>query len=497
MALEGEALLWFQWENRWRPVECWAEMKTLVRRRFRSTATCTLHEQWLAHQQTGSVGEYRRRLIELLAPLDRVPEEIAKGQFLNGLKEEVKVEVRLLGPRNLDHVMDLALMVEDKLKIWSNKKTESRYSPSFRSLSSYAPSPPFRSNGSTYSSGSVSPRTTVNSGMSMALTAGSSPFPIKSKGEIRRLSDKELQSKRERGLCYRCDEKWSIGHRCKRKELSVLLTCEEEEDEAELSPSSHTSEERIEVPPDPIQPEISLNSVMGISSPCTLKLLGKIGGADVVVMVDPGATHNFISSEMAKRLGLPVNPGKSFGVSLGMAESVQGEGECRSVVLELQGIVVIENFLVLPLGNSNIILGIQWLEKLGTMMTNWKTQTIKFQLGEDTVTLKGDPLLGRSCISLKAMIRTLKKEKRGFLVELNQIQGIVESAEVQGDAPEYLTPLLSRFESVFNMPPGLPLQRSHEHAIVLKDGTNPINVRPYRYPHVQKGEIERLVKEML
>lgn len=31
---------------------------------------------------------------------------------------------------------------------------------------------------------------------------------------------------------------------------------------------------------------------------------------------------------------------------------------------------------------------------------------------------------------------------------------------------------------------------------MLKEGTLPINVRPYRYPYVQKGEIEKLMAEM-
>lgn len=52
VALEGDALLWFQWENRWRPIQNWEEMKTMVRRKFRSTATGSLHEQWLGHKQT-------------------------------------------------------------------------------------------------------------------------------------------------------------------------------------------------------------------------------------------------------------------------------------------------------------------------------------------------------------------------------------------------------------------------------------------------------------
>lgn len=38
------------------------------------------------------------------------------GQFLNGLKEDVKTEVRVLNPMSLEQAMELALRVEDKNK---------------------------------------------------------------------------------------------------------------------------------------------------------------------------------------------------------------------------------------------------------------------------------------------------------------------------------------------------------------------------------------------
>eukprot|EP00253_Pinus_taeda_P019904 PITA_19904 len=39
--------------------------------------------------------------------------------------------------------------------------------------------------------------------------------------------------------------------------------------------------------------------------------------------------------------------------------------------------------------------------------------------------------------------------------------------------------------------------RDHDHAIHLIPGSVPPNIRPYRYPYVQKSEIERMVAEML
>lgn len=39
--------------------------------------------------------------------------------------------------------------------------------------------------------------------------------------------------------------------------------------------------------------------------------------------------------------------------------------------------------------------------------------------------------------------------------------------------------------------------RSHDHAISLIASHEPICVRPYRYPHIQKTEIEKQVRELL
>ena len=42
---------------------------------------------------------------------------------------------------------------------------------------------------------------------------------------------------------------------------------------------------------------MSLHSIVGITNPKTMKLLGKIGLNELIVMIDPGATNNFISNQ--------------------------------------------------------------------------------------------------------------------------------------------------------------------------------------------------------
>ncbi|CAI9280051.1 unnamed protein product [Lactuca saligna] len=63
--------------------------------------------------------------------------------------------------------------------------------------------------------------------------------------------------------------------------------------------------------------------------------------------------------------------------------------------------------------------------------------------------------------------------------------------------PNYLKQIVHQYASVFSWKGGMPPQRNQQHTIQLKEGTEPVSVRPYRYTHTQKEEIERLLQDML
>lgn len=206
VALEGDALKWYQWENNRRPIRQWADLKVYILRWFRSVAGGSLYEQWLATVQTTTVMDYQRKFIETAAPLDKLPEEILLGQFLNGLRDEIKTEVRLLNPISLEHAMELAVRVEERNQVNGFKKSggsnfrlgqyssqsKNHVSPSVFSYGTQTSPTSIRS----WASGGTESQASVN----MSKYSGSSP----NKGEVRRLTDKELQEKRAKGLCYRC-----------------------------------------------------------------------------------------------------------------------------------------------------------------------------------------------------------------------------------------------------------------------------------------------------
>lgn len=51
--------------------------------------------------------------------------------------------------------------------------------------------------------------------------------------------------------------------------------------------------------------ELSLNSVVGFTTPGTIKLKWKIDDQKVIMLVDCGATHNFLAQRLVDKLNIP------------------------------------------------------------------------------------------------------------------------------------------------------------------------------------------------
>ncbi|KAK9177148.1 hypothetical protein WN944_029167 [Citrus x changshan-huyou] len=71
---EGEALIWFGWENKRRPFLSWEELKSQLLLRFRSLPNGSIYEEFLALRQSGSVREYRRRFEQMASTLKDISE---------------------------------------------------------------------------------------------------------------------------------------------------------------------------------------------------------------------------------------------------------------------------------------------------------------------------------------------------------------------------------------------------------------------------------------
>lgn len=136
---------------------------------------------------------------------------------------------------------------------------------------------------------------------------------VPSKIPLKRLTTEEMAVRRDQGLCYHCDEKWSHGHRCKPR-LHILIA--DEDLEPSSGPSaldSHTGSAIDTL----LTPQISLNAMEGTPAPQIFCLLGSLSHHQVVILVDGGSTHNFIQSRVAKFLTLPSTPTSALRVMVG------------------------------------------------------------------------------------------------------------------------------------------------------------------------------------
>lgn len=85
----------------------------MLRTRFRSALEGTTEERFLALRQEGSVMANQNAFESLAAPIGDISEAILEGHFVNGLSPEIKAEVRMLQPKGLDQIMELAQKIEE------------------------------------------------------------------------------------------------------------------------------------------------------------------------------------------------------------------------------------------------------------------------------------------------------------------------------------------------------------------------------------------------
>ena len=177
---------------------------------------------------------------------------------------------------------------------------------------------------------------------------------------------------------------------------------------------------------------------------------------------------------------------------------------CRGLSWTLQGTRFITDVLLLPLGNCDMVLGIQWLETLGEIKWDFKELRMEFKVHGRKHILRGNTGHTKlKTVSSKKMERLLTNSSECSLIQLNSmhlspscgethcfISGI--NIEQQDEVPSVIQELLDKYGDLFQEPKQLPPHRNHDHRIPLKDGVNAVNVRPYRHSSLQKDVVEKM-----
>ncbi|MCI26270.1 RNA-directed DNA polymerase (Reverse transcriptase), partial [Trifolium medium] len=112
---------------------------------------------------------------------------------------------------------------------------------------------------------------------------------------VRSFHSDEMEERRIKGLCFKCGGKYHpTQHKCPERSLRVLIlgddeTISEEGEIVKLEEAESEGEEEEDG-------ECKLMGVLGtMGEPHTMKVEGKIQNVDLLVLIDSGASHNFIS----------------------------------------------------------------------------------------------------------------------------------------------------------------------------------------------------------
>ncbi|KAG9450237.1 hypothetical protein H6P81_010202 [Aristolochia fimbriata] len=308
------------------------------------------------------------------------------GCFASGLRKDIQAEVRSFRPTTLTKAKSFAVLQEEKLQ--SLRST----TWSARRWSNAASAEPPRSTPPTPTPLSALPAA------KMALS-GAKPF--------RTLTQEEMDTKRAKGICFNCDERFTPGHHCKHFQL-------------------HLMEEHMTDDSQPVLEE---------------------GDLDFTVV----SLHAISGSAPSPRTMKP------FGPSI------------------VQGTTVEVDLHLLPIEGGHRTFGIRGSNNSDQVNWDFSRSTFSFANNSTIVTWQ------------MGLEHTASKT------------GEIKSYSAMHDVAAffYVVQDFRADRTTTAVPAGLPPARSHDHQITLLPNTPTVNVRPYRYPHAHKTEIETVVREML
>ncbi|KAJ4745598.1 polyprotein [Rhynchospora pubera] len=402
--------------------------------------------------------------------------------FLSGLREELKYTVNMCAPICLSLAYKFARQAELSLE-GQDKRGKSYTKPFFSTLN-------------TRSVSNTTP--SANKLLPMATQPKLLPNPPDT-------SKMSFDQMRKLGLCYWCGEKYNQGHKCTKKRVHLLEASALEEE----VPHPETDFDAFHPIPDMeednfVQANISLCTPHGQAGSQTLKFKGFINQLPILALLDSGSTHSFIHPSIVHLNKVPTVPSPPMLVKTASGAKLLSDSKCQPLTFDLQSHQFEGDFRVLEVQGYDVILGMDWIAKVGPVVIDFakglvqlkqNDKHISFQVQEEVAEVK--LCQGEVCIS--------KEQQKGsdiimaqlFITDTVSARSEVPFADHMKNVPLSLKEVLSKYHWVFYNPSSLPPIRDIDHQIPLQPDSSPVNIRPYRFSHFQKLEIEKIIEELL
>lgn len=496
MHFDGPVVPWFQMMEKEGRITSWAALIEALEDRYGPSLFESPEYVLFKLTQEDSVEEYYNNFTTLANRVDGISPTKMLACFVSGLKKEIQKEVISREPESLSKAAKLAKLYEEKsVPVHKYGVKRAAYTPDTN---------PAKLQNSVVKA-LPGPIMDTQTSQSRAIV------PYNTAQPTRRISFNEMQLRKAKGLCFNCDEKFSPTHRCQNRRL-LLLQWEEESPNSE---ESESTEFVVELEPESTEKEVegntklSLNAMNSAAASGTMRFTGTIKGHPVKILLDGGSDDNFIQPRIAKFLQLEIQPTTPFKVLVGDGNTLQVEGKVEPLSIKIQECNLSIPVYLLPIVGAEVIIGASWLATLGAHIMDYRKLSLQFFCGNRFVNLMGEREHGPQPTSIHQLHRlsSVKSIAECYQMTVEAVKDL-EDAELSTNMkespmviaegmPDDLKTLLQKYQRVFETPKSLPPTRICDHKIPLQPNSNPVRVRPYRYPHSQKTEIEAMVKQML
>ena len=228
---------------------------------------------------------------------------------------------------------------------------------------------------------------------------------------------------------------------------------------------------------------------------------GRLNGYPVRVLVDSGATEDFLDRKSARAAGVSIVPaGTELEVTLADGRQQWSKLVNQDAVLCIGDYQEQRTLHVMDLVGYDVILGKPWLTQHNPRV-DWRTNQVYLDVDGHTVELKAEDEDARtpriSVISAKQLKRDAAANEQIFLTTLKAMNDGGDSTAAP-PLDKNLQQILDEFEDVFKpLPKGLPPKRDIDHQIELEPGAKPPYKSTYRMSPLELKEVERQLEELL
>ncbi|KAJ3686458.1 hypothetical protein LUZ61_015622 [Rhynchospora tenuis] len=482
----GEAQEWYDCLKEDCPVIPWPLLVEEVFDRFHSYNSSNPVGDFKRVHQTGKVLDYIKQFECAKSRLigeTKIRNNVFYVQgFIEGLREDIRYAVEILEPVSLNQAFNYARKTElnlegidKRLKYW-NKNVPLIHAKN-EEVTQFGKNKDW------------SDRKLIQYPSVKPTLPSSTQFNNLSRDQLRQL-----------GLCFYCGEKYTPAHKCSKRKLLLL--------EAETCGDVTEVEENIHIENIAVSPERKEEYEVADISMCTphnqpdsqsLKFKGYIQNTPILALIDSGSTHSFIHPSIVSLLNLLTIPAPTMIVKTASGSKLVSDKRCDTLHFTLQDHAFVGDLRVLEVTGYDIILGMDWIAQVGPIVIDCVQGWVQLTTKGKTVKLivQKEVAEVQLCQGDVNMSQELTKGSELIFAQLFITAAHPTTLSPSKPIPPELLHVVNQFSAVFDTPSSLPPQRSLDHQIPLHPDSQPVNIRPYRFSHFQKLEIEKIVEELL